>query len=81
MRLSDLRYMFLIAVACTFLGVIGGYFLTSYQVTQSARHACTALTVLTRAPVSKPVNPKANPSREATYELYLGLLSWKEDTC
>lgn len=47
-----------------------------------ARHSCQALETLTNTPVPKPADPKANPSREGQYELYLGLLNWKrEDGC
>lgn len=73
--------MLLIALSCTFAGVLGGYFLTSYQVTQSAKHACTSLSILTAHPVPNPSDPAANPSRETNYKLYLGFLNWKESVC
>lgn len=49
---------------------------------QYAEHGCQALELLTSVPVPKPADPKANPSRETTYEFYQALLYWEHtDGC
>jgi hypothetical protein len=46
------------------------------------QHECTALQDLTAKPVPYPANPKANPSRVATYNFYIALLNWEhQDGC
>ena len=46
------------------------------------QHECTALKDLTAKPVTYPANPKANPSRVATYNFYIALLNWERaDGC
>lgn len=46
-------------------------------VKETAQHSCAALELLTKTPVDKPADPKANPSRQATYQFYAALESWK----
>lgn len=46
------------------------------------QHECSALKDLTAKPVVYPANPKANPSRVATYNFYIALLNWeRQDGC
>jgi len=71
-----------VACACLVvcIGVPVGF--TVWYVEDYARHACTALEVLTSQAVAAPADPAANPSREETYKLYLGLVAWKRaDGC
>jgi len=67
--------MFTIWVVATLLLIIGAAVAAivenQHQVTAASQQWCTTLDLLTRTPISKPGDPKANPSREASYELYL----------
>lgn len=66
--------LFCSAIAVSFLLVIAGvgYSLWHGQHALSSNNQqwCTALTDLTSSPIAKPADPKANPSREFSYELY-----------
>lgn len=47
-----------------------------------AQHSCTALDLLTAAPVTQPSDPAANPSREENFKIYQALMVWRtEDHC
>lgn len=51
-------------------------------VQQYAQHGCSALELLSAKPVPAPADPKANPSREVTYEFYQAILYWEHaDGC
>jgi hypothetical protein len=47
---------------------------TAHAVNASQHQWCATLQLLTARPVSRPVDPKANPSRENTYVFYTNLL-------
>lgn len=73
-----------IAVFCLCLlasiGIPIGY--ATWYTSSYARHSCDALEILTKTPVPRPTDPKADPSRERTWEFYQGLLYWeREDRC
>jgi hypothetical protein len=47
------------------------------QIDQNNAQWCDTLRLLTSHPVTKPSNPAANPSRVASYQLYLDFLTLK----
>jgi hypothetical protein len=49
---------------------------------QEVQHECQALRDLTAKAVPYPADPAANPSRVATYNFYVALLTWeRQDGC
>lgn len=52
---------------------------TSHAIQRGAQQWCAALNLLTREPIPKPADPKANPSREQNYEFYVTLLILKHN--
>jgi len=70
------------AAACfaTAVGIPVGFCL--WYTAMTARHACAALEILTAAPVARPADAAANPSRLQLWRLYEGLDDWKRaDGC
>ena len=45
----------------------------------SDRRWCGTMNLLTANPVTRPADPAANPSREASYQLYIDFLTLKQD--
>lgn len=45
----------------------------------SDRKWCTAMTLLTARPVPKPADPKANPSRQASWQFYQTFLDLRRN--
>lgn len=74
--------LFIIGVVAVVALVIGGVSFAvlsnQHQVASSQQQWCDTLDLLTRTPVPKPADPKANPSREATYELYRDFVKLKD---
>lgn len=66
--------IFLIASA-----VVGDYVVANWRADQAVRHSqgvlCQVITLVTAHPVPKPADPKANPSRESSYEFYLAFVT------
>lgn len=74
--------LFIAGVVSTVLLVAGGtafaIWSNQHQVTTASRQWCTTLNLLTRTPVPKPADPKANPSREISYELYADFMNLRQ---
>lgn len=68
----------LIAVVIGFvLCIASNQILTVVNIRQNDRQWCQTLVLLTRHPIPRPADPKANPSREANYEVYTALYQLK----
>lgn len=67
--------LFIIALASTVLLVIAGtgfaVYSNQHQVSAASQQWCDTLVLLTQNPVPEPADPKANPSREFSYQLYV----------
>ena len=70
-----------LTVALIFLmlggGIAGDFFIAEYVAQRSAHQLCNIINLETKVPISKPVDPKANPSREQNYEGYIAFLGAK----
>lgn len=53
--------------------------ISSSQIRQSQRNWCSTMDLLTSKPVSKPPDPKANPSRQNQYILYIDFVKLKKE--
>lgn len=77
-----MKKMIALVIALFIVGVGAPVGIAIWYTQQEVQHECQALRDLTAKPVSYPANPKANPSRVATYNFYVALLTWEhEDGC
>jgi hypothetical protein len=68
----------ILAVAVMVLGLLcamgGSYWLSVSALNRSQQNWCASLALLTANPVPRPADPKANPSREQSWEFYQSLV-------
>jgi hypothetical protein len=60
-----------LVVVMVVLSILGSYALALRALGRSQDQMCTVLELLTRHPVPRPADPKANPSREQDYVFYV----------
>ena len=65
------RRSYVILVLMCFVLATGSFILSVRQIRSSDHKFCTLMDALSETPVPKPSNPKANPSRERSYEYYV----------
>lgn len=63
----------LVALVLVFVGTLLSIWIGLHAVSTSQHRWCSTLELLTKHPVSKPSDPKANPSRENAYIFYSNL--------
>jgi hypothetical protein len=81
-KIHPLKWWITIAVILTFAAIAIPIGVAVWYTRVTVQHECSALKDLTVVPVKYPANPKANPSRVATYNFYVALLLWeKADGC
>jgi hypothetical protein len=77
------RVRFFLAVLVVSVGMVaavgGSYALALQALNQSQHQWCATLTLLTRHPVPRPADPKANPSREQAFVFYTQLLALRHE--
>lgn len=75
--LSYATKMALAVTSMVFL-IVAGLAIEYWLITNTIHHSnaqwCDTLNLLTKHPVPKPVDPKANPSREGQYQFYVNLV-------
>ena len=60
------------------LGFSVNYLLMQRQVDKAQQQWCTTLSLLTTTKVTPPQNPRANPSRVFSYDLYMDFVHLKD---
>ena len=69
--MRDDRYSFLVLVGMSVVLAVFATLMTLYEIGQNNHKFCQIIHTASVNPAPKPVNPKANPSRERSYQGYI----------